>query len=365
MNILHIISSPAAGGAEIYVKDLAKEFVRLGHSVHIGFLGRAADIGRSVEFESKFLNELDAAGIKYFFIGHKARRFPWLGVIRVGRYIRDNQINIYHAHLTYGIIFGVLVKIPRLYTHHSAKMRIGRLASSLIYRWSDQLIGISSECQRLLSNHTGRNVVTIFNGVDPHKLFPRLVMARQHNDLVHCVAVGRISDPKNFTLLIKAISSLSSNVQSKFVLLIAGEGSTKDTESLISEIKNEGLEDVIQLLGNCNDIPSLLAKSDLFVMSSSWEGLPIALIEAAMSGLPCLVTDVGGCREVIEKCENGMVVEPGNEVLFASAFESLVCDWPRLTQYSANALKYATYFSISSACEAHTSLYSMFLQKNR
>ena len=79
-----------------------------------------------------------------------------------------------------------------------------------------------------------------------------------------------------------------------------------NTAALETKIVMEGLERTIQLLGNRNDVPALLAHSQLFLMSSAYEGLPIALIEATMSGLPCVVTNVGGCREIIEKCQNGV-----------------------------------------------------------
>ena len=126
MKILHVISAPAAGGVEVYIKDLAKAMTKNGHVVHIGFLDHAEDLGRSVEFEKNFLNELRVSGIQYFFIGHEARRFPWLGMIRVRRYVEQSEIEIYHAHLTYGIAFGAFVSVPRIYTHHSYKMRVSR-----------------------------------------------------------------------------------------------------------------------------------------------------------------------------------------------------------------------------------------------
>ena len=112
MNILHILSAPAAGGAEIYVKDLAVELTKRGHCVHLGFLSEAKDIGRSVDFQKRYLDELTDAGIDHFIIGKSARHQPWIGATRVRNYVRDNKIEVYHAHLTYGIVFGALLKIP-------------------------------------------------------------------------------------------------------------------------------------------------------------------------------------------------------------------------------------------------------------
>jgi glycosyltransferase involved in cell wall biosynthesis len=96
-------------------------------------------------------------------------------------------------------------------------------------------------------------------------------------------------------------------------------------------------------------------------MSSASEGLPIALIEAAASGLPCVVTDVGGCREIIESCQNGIVVEPNDPQKFADAIEAIINNAERYSEYSANALLHAQQFSIENAASSHISMYQRLL----
>src|SRR5690554_8190540 len=124
MRILHVISSPAAGGAEVYIKDLVIELKKSGHYVAVGFLDRAVDMKRSQEYEESFLSELNAASVPYFFIGHETRKKVWLGAWRVRKFINENNINIYHSHLPYGAFFGFFLRVTRIYTHHSIKARM-------------------------------------------------------------------------------------------------------------------------------------------------------------------------------------------------------------------------------------------------
>lgn len=113
MKILHFISSPAAGGAETYVRDLSIIMRRAGHEVHIVFLQTGEESGRDPDFESAFLRSLSKESISYSFIGKEARRKPWLGGFRLGRVVRAFDADIVHCHLYYGLLFSFFVfKVP-------------------------------------------------------------------------------------------------------------------------------------------------------------------------------------------------------------------------------------------------------------
>src|SRR5690606_23120808 len=100
-----------------------------------------------------------------------------------------------------------------------------------------------------------------------------------------------------------------------------------------------------------------LNDADIFLMSSAWEGLPIALTEATISGLPCIVTDVGGCIEIIENSKNGIVVSPNNPQALADAIYKLVSEPKLIEEYSKNAIQNSAHYSISKAAQLHVSLY--------
>ena len=97
-------------------------------------------------------------------------------------------------------------------------------------------------------------------------------------------------------------------------------------------------------------------------MSSSFEGLPIALIEAAVVGLPCIVTDVGGCAEIIARSDNGVAVPPHSPQAIADEITRFVSEKTLIKQYSINAIANAHKYSISIAAKLHLDLYSSMLK---
>ena len=361
MRILHIISSPAAGGAEVYVKDLAKALVKRGDEVFIGFLDHASDIGRSEDYEKQFLAELDEANIKYFFIGNSARRLPWLGMIRVFKYVRRNKIDVYHSHLSFGVFFGALLSLPKVYTHHNVRPRFKRIIYRIFNFGVTEYVGISDICVKSLKACTGRNVTSILNGVDSEKF-----CVRERNlgvdNVIKAIAVGRISPQKDYFFLADIVKSLPEDVRRRIEITIAGEGDPEYVASFHAHLKSLGVSKFFNLLGNRSDIVELLDHSDLFVMSSEWEGLPISLIEASVAGLPCVVTDVGGCREVVEHCQNGFFIPHGDIQKYSTALAKIISDPSLLRQFSLNAIRHASKFSIDNCCEEHQDLYRRVLE---
>lgn len=360
MNILHVISTPASGGAEVYVKDLAKHLAKQ-HNVHVAFLSSAADAGRNLEYEESFLEDLRFAGVKTYIIGNETRKKPWLGMIRVRKYVKDNNIDIYHTHLAYGIVFSSLLNIPTLYTHHSIEPRWGRITYLAFNKLIDEYIGISEKCASALESYTNRRVTTINNAVSKDK-FDGYVRVRSYNDIVKIAMVGRLTAQKDYYTMSTALTLIDTNIRQRIKVLIAGEGSDEYKRELLSFIRTNNLEEHVELVGVKSNIPRFLYDADVFLMTSAWEGLPIALTEATVSGLPCIVTNVGGCIEVIAHSNNGIVVEPHDPQAIADAITKLVTDKSLIENLSKNGIFSADRYSISRAANLHLGLYASMLQ---
>ena len=240
-------------------------------------------------------------------------------------------------------------------------MRLNGILFRLLGSLTERLVGISDACSTALENHSGRRVTTIYNGLDSKRLSHGDARVRSIDGDISCIAVGQICDQKNYALLVRAVAALPSQTRSRVTVRIAGDGSESDIEGLKTLIEEKNLVDVIRLLGHRDDIPALLAESQLFLMSSAYEGMPIALLEAVVSGLPCVVTDVGGCREIIESCQNGITVKAEDTQGFADAIEDIVGDPTRFAEYSSNALSNSSQFEIGEACERHVRLYAELL----
>ena len=339
--------------------------VRLGHQPFIGFLNRSGDIGRDEEFESRFFRELELAGIPFFVVGYECRRNPVLGALRVKRFCAANGIEIYHSHLFYALVFGALLRVPHVHTHHNLNPDASSLTYKLFNQLVDSYIGISETCAQALSKVSGRKVTEIFNAVDRSKLKQAQLPGPGTESHLQCIAVGRIQEQKNFALLVDAVRFLPSEIRNSIHVWIAGEGPPADVSALKLGIGRAALNETITLLGNRADVPELLAKSHLFLMSSAFEGLPISLLEASVTGLPFIATNVGGCREVADRCGNGVIVPPGDAQAIASAIERLVLDRSELRELAQNAHANSGYFGIERAANEHLRLYSRLAPANR
>lgn len=361
MNILHIISAAASGGAEVYVKDLAKYLAKKGHTLHVAFLSTAADSGRDVLYEESFINDLKSSGVIVYVIGNETRRKPWLGIARVRNYIIINDIDICHTHLAYGIVFSSLSNIPVVYTHHTIKPRWGKLTYKVFNSLVNEYVGISKSCAAALRGYTGRKVSTITNAVSEDKFYG-YVRKRVLGNTVNIAMVGQLTIPKDYMTMLRAVTLLDKDVRKKLKILVAGEGDTKYKDELLDYININRLNDVVEFVGVKRNIPEFLYKADVFLMSSAWEGLPIALIEAAVSGLPCIVTDVGGCAEVINNSRNGVVVSPHAPEELANEITRFISDKTLIEKLSTNAIKNSHQYSISVAAQLHIELYESTLK---
>lgn len=134
------------------------------------------------------------------------------------------------------------------------------------------------------------------------------------------VAVGRLNVQKNYPMLLNAFRDFSRKY-SDYTLEIYGIGDLE--EEIRSQIQELGLSDRVVLKGFCKNVHESIRKAAFFVMSSDFEGLPNALIEAMALGLPCISTDCpcGGPRMLIRNGENGLLVPVGD----ALALEQAMC----------------------------------------
>ena len=140
--------------------------------------------------------------------------------------------------------------------------------------------------------------------------------------------VGRMTRQKNQTELILIYRHFRELCLQNGVappeLHLVGTGELEDR--IRAEIHQAQLEQLIYLDGTCPDMRAVYEACDLFVLPSLWEGLPLVLLEAAASGLPCVCYNVGGVGEVITDGVDGVLVEPGNPGQLAESLFALSRD---------------------------------------
>lgn len=150
------------------------------------------------------------------------------------------------------------------------------------------------------------------------------------------VSIGRLHPQKNHKLLIEAFASLPSD-KDEYILEIYGEGELKD--ELQKTINRLNLNHRIFLRGTFKDIHQKIVNASLFVLSSDYEGLPNALLEAMALGLPCISTDCnpGGAREIIKNNVNGIIVPKQNRYELSNAINLLLNDKNLAEKFSVEA----------------------------
>ncbi|CAM4411274.1 glycosyltransferase [Paenibacillus tarimensis] len=134
-------------------------------------------------------------------------------------------------------------------------------------------------------------------------------------ELPVCISVGRLVEQKNYDMLLRSFAKAVRQTPARLIIL--GEGPKR--EHLTALIKELGLEDKVELAGFTGNPYAYMARADLFVMSSSFEGMPNVLLEALAVGLPAVATDCIGVPDVLDDGRYGTMIPVGAEDALAEA----------------------------------------------
>ena len=161
------------------------------------------------------------------------------------------------------------------------------------------------------------------------------------------VTVGRLDPAKNHFLLIDAFGSFA-QTHPGYHLSIYGDGPLRST--LEKYIEEKGLQDMVELKGAKKDVISHIVSAKAFVLSSKYEGMPNALIEAMCVGLPCISTKVSGATELIRSGENGILIDDDAQQM-ANALSSIVEDVPFSESLAGNAVRLYEKVNLNTICK--------------
>ena len=243
-----------------------------------------------------------------------------------------------------------------------------RLAYRVLYfaagRTVDGFIAVSDDVgaavRRQFHPPPGR-VVTIPNGVDTERygqLIDRAAVRERvgiPGDARVLIVVAKLMKQKGHEFLLRALPSLFERFPDLHVLLV-GDGPLRSR--LTDDIAQLPGAARVHLAGNRRDAGDLLAASDLFVLPSLWEGLPMALLEAMATGLPAVVTDVSGSGQVVVDGESGLVVPPGDVERLCAAIGLMLDDPDRAKRMGiAGRRRVDRFFSARVQAARHAALY--------
>ncbi|MEL6477354.1 MAG: glycosyltransferase [Pseudomonadota bacterium] len=355
MRIWQVVSSLGSGGAEVFAADLAIALAEAGQDSGMAVLSEAAAMGDASGMESANRARLEAAGVTVEMIGHSARRRVLPAAWRLGRVLRAARPDLVHCHLKIGLLMLAAWRGPVVATHHTTPLHRPHWLMRLLSRRARAYIGISEQAVANLRSVSTCPVHLIRNGID----FRRLSGSDAPVALgqgVSVLSLGNLRLAKNYPHLVEIAARTGPDLS----FHIAGEGDQRPAiEARIAALEMQGR---VTLLGARSDAAALLAGADVYLLTSSWEGMPIALLEALHAGLPVIASDVGGVPEILGRDGRAAcLVAPEDTQGFADALDALAADPARRAAMGAAARARAAAFSITTTAEAHLALYRSVL----
>ena len=329
--VCQVLHSLAIGGAEVLADRLARGLSDRYRFVfacldEVGVLGkRLQDDGFSV----RFLNR--GTGID-------------LGCARrLALVTREEKVDLLHTHQYTPFVYGMMSRLfqryrPILFTEHGrfhpdCPRRKRIWFNRCMIRRSDRMLGVGRDVRRALIENEGfpgHRTEIIYNGIDLARFrqdfHGRDSIRRECGisaDAFVVTMVARLDPIKDHLTAIRTIEHVRSRIPDA-CLLIAGDG--PEHSSIEMEIRRRNLQNAVRMLGMRRDIPELLGASDVVLLTSVSEGIPLTLIEGMAASLPVVATDVGGVREIVVPGETGVLAAACDDSSLAAAILLLASD---------------------------------------
>jgi glycosyltransferase involved in cell wall biosynthesis len=362
IRLLLLTDSLNAGGAERSVLLLARFLNPAMFRLFVCALGSIGGNPLRSEFEQ--------LGIPVTVLG-STRFYHPRSALRLAALVRRERIDLIHAQLTsadlLGRTVGRLLGVPVVSTltnelrGYDTQPRLRRALQAITARHlATRIVPVSRTSAPDFQKHWGipeRKLHPIPNGVQMEPLLAVPEPAeRPSGTPLTITTIGRLHPQKAQRVLLDAARIVLSQRQDVRFQLV-GEGPLE--HELKAYAQRLGLGDGVVFTGLRRDIPALLAASDIFTLSSSWEGLPLAAVEAMAAARPVVLTDVGACRELVPDTSTGIVVPPGDPAALAAAYlELLENPARRRAMGSAARARVRETYSIEAVARAYEALYA-------
>ncbi|MFO0945483.1 MAG: glycosyltransferase family 4 protein [Planctomycetota bacterium] len=308
------------GGSEQLAASIGRGLNPASFDVVFGAIADDGPIGDSLRQEGRVARAFHRRpGFDY--------RVPW----QAWRFLREHGVDVAQTHhvaaLIYGGVAARLAGARLIHTEHEIntfrqfpnQIRWLRRLAFLV----DRFVAIDPSIADFLESEGGidrRRIRVIRNGVDLRRFHPPQVNAIEARDGSYRVGwIARLDPPKRPDLLVAAVQRLR---RPELRVRIIGPG--KLTDAVRRQIADAGLQETVELVGPRTDIADQLQGLDCYVLCSEAEGLPISLVEAMATGLPCVASSVGGIPSLIEHGKNGLLLGTQDPDELASLLERLI-----------------------------------------
>lgn len=354
MKIFQIIPTLELAGAEIMCENLATELKELGHKVTVISL---------YNYETAITERLRENGIKVVFL-EKKQGFDFSVFLKLFSILKKEEPDVIHTHL-YAVRYAVPVAMMcgvkiKVHTVHNLAQeecgKIGKIMNHIYFKFLNVIpVALSEMIRESITEEYGmkkQTIPVIFNGIDLRKC--RVKKKYEINKKFKIVHVGRFSEQKNHQGLIRAYMSFYNKYPNSELWLI-GDGVKK--MEIEQYVRDNSIEDNVKFLGVQKEVYKYLHEADIFTLPSNYEGVPLSLIEAMGTGLPIVVTAVGGVPDMVdENC--AIVTEVDNQEL-ANAYEEYYLNEELRRKHGRNALQKSREFSAKVMAKKYEMIYTM------
>ena len=315
--VLHIIKSLGRGGAEMLLPETLSKHDREKFDFHYIYF---------VPWKHQMVSAIEKEGGKVTCIAAKNNLKIILQARKIAAYIKANNIQLVHCHLPWagivGRIAGRIAGVPVVYTEHNKWERYHKLTyylNKLTFKNQERVIAVSEDvAESIKKNHHNKKPViqVVSNGINVDKYKRSFESSRdirkELNMAPGAVVIGIVCvfrKQKRLDLWLEIAKALHEKCpETRFV--IVGDGPLK--KELHQKAESLAMQDYLHFAGLQVETRPYLQAMDIFMMSSEFEGLPIALLEAMSMGCMPACTDAGGIRELVKNNGNGILVPVGN-----------------------------------------------------
>ena len=368
IKILHIIKSLGRGGAEMLLPETLQIHNREKFEFHyIYFLPWKNQMVSAIEKNGGKVTCLPAQNNLQLL-----KQYP-----KIINYCKANEIDLIHAHLPWAGFVSRIVhkktKIPVIYTEHNLQERyhfITKTLNKFTYNWQNLALGVSEDVSRSIKKHINPTipVQTLLNGVNTEKFKRDKERGKQCRKKLNipddAVVIGNVAVfrfQKRLTEWLKIFKKLSDKHPQIYGLLVGAGPLEKEIKEKIKALKLKGR---VILPGLQTDVKPYFNMMDIFMMSSSFEGLPIALLEAMSMECAVVSTDAGGIKQVIRDEKDGMLCPVEQWKKLNELAEQLINNPKKLNLLKKNARKrIMDNFSMDKMVGELEEIYQKILQK--
>ncbi len=366
MRVLYVVETLEIGGAERVVTDLVSHMPE-GVESFVCCLKQSGPMAERLPEGVKVFELMAPEG--------NSVKVP----LQLARIIRSQGIDIIHSHnwstfVESGLAAKIVNNKPIISTIHgmyteyddtivaAIKKNIRRLVERFLARKFVKICTVSSKIAEYTVPHLdvpSEKVCTIINGIQTEKKKKQSRALRKElgvelNDVVLCF-VGRVAKVKNLKYLLSVMPEIIKSTAG-VKLLIIGDGDER--EALERYSKQIGLTENVLFCGFQENPMDFLTIADIFVLTSLYEGVSIALLESMAAGIPSIVTDVGGNKDVVKDSVTGFVVSLNSKKELIDRLKRLINDSELRKSFArASKKRVNDYFNIKNTVEKYHDIY--------